>query len=287
MIKLRLFTLTIISVLLSLPSMAQQSVLWRVTGNGLTKPSYLFGQMDYICPHDYLWTKSMADCFAKSDKVCLQVNAADGAVLKKISDGLVDRSGKKLEDYFSPADYIAVKQYAKDTFHLVIANVQALKPVALQPFIIKQLLGCVDAVSYDKRLMEDAQKAGKEIKGLETAEDVLNEIQVTHFNEKVAAVLAEMASGSSYYHQYRAGIMEAYKLQDIKQINTVFKTAKSFTLEDFNVFLSEKTKRWVSRMPAMMQQSSVFFSLNAINFWGDDGIITMLKKAGYTVEPVL
>ena len=100
-------------------------------------------------------------------------------------------------------------------------------------------------------------------------------------------MLAEIANGSNYYHEFRAGIMDAYQHQDIKQINTIFKTARSFTPEDFNVFLNEKSKRWVSRMPAMMQQSSVFFSVNAINLWGDDGVISLLKKAGYTVEPVL
>jgi len=59
------FKLSLMAILLSTMCMAKKttnndskSLLWRVSGNGLSKPSYLFGTMDLICPNDYIWTKN-------------------------------------------------------------------------------------------------------------------------------------------------------------------------------------------------------------------------------------
>ena len=77
-----------------------------------------------------------------------------------------------------------------------------------------------------------------------------------------------MANGSNYYNDYRASIMNAYKKQDLAQVNSIFKTAKGFSPQDFKVLADETSKRWASRMPALMQHASVFFSLNALNLGG-------------------
>jgi len=35
-----------------------------------------------------------------------------------------------------------------------------------------------------------------------------------------------------------------------------------------------------------MQRSSVFFAVGAGHLWGDNGVISLLRKDGYTVQPV-
>jgi len=40
------------------------------------------------------------------------------------------------------------------------------------------------------------------------------------------------------------------------------------------------------RYAANDAKTTGFFALNAINPWGDEGLISLLKKAEYTVEPV-
>jgi len=260
--------------------------LWRISGNGLNQPSYLFGAIDEICPSEYLWTKSIEDCYVKSDKICLQINISDPAIVKTVTAGLVDKNGPQLESYFSKVSYLTVMRYAKDTLHIDLTKLQMVKPVGIQPYIVKQLLHCTDAVSYSKRIMEKAKTDHKEILGLDSGSEVLKEIEATHFNEFVATALTEMATGSNYYYQYRTSLMNAYKQQDIQQVNSIFKNAKSFTPLDIKVLLHEKSERWVSRMIPMMKISSIFFSLNVINLGGSDGVIEILKKDGYSVEPI-
>jgi uncharacterized protein YbaP (TraB family) len=40
-------------------------------------------------------------------------------------------------------------------------------------------------------------------------------------------------------------------------------------------------------MPEMMQKESVFFAVGAAHLAGELGVINLLKKAGYTVKPIM
>src|SRR6478672_9691055 len=55
----------------------EQSLLWRITGRGLTKPSYLFGTIHMVCPGDYLWTDAMKKGLAACKKVCFEMDMDD------------------------------------------------------------------------------------------------------------------------------------------------------------------------------------------------------------------
>lgn len=292
--KTRITVFGLLAILLCTSGMAQQTppsgnktLLWRISGKGLAKPSYLFGAMDYVCPADYFWTKNMQDCLAHCEKVCFSLNLADAALKNEVAQYLKDEH-KQLKDYFTSAEYPQVKQFVQSNMHLDLdqPKVQHLKPLAIQPYIAKYLLGCADPVSYDLRIMESAKNAGKNILGIETAKEFISDMETTRFNDKVAQILAEIVSGSTYYHNYRNSIERAYQHQDIQQINNLFKGTKHFSKVDFKTFLDEHSKRYATRMPAMMQQSSVFFTINPVNLWGDEGVISLLKKAGYSVEPV-
>src|SRR6185503_5574869 len=76
-----------------------KSLLWRISGKHLARPSYLFGTMHLICPNDYIWTDKMRKSLAESDKICFEFNINDPSVMTQVANGLIDNSGKKLEDY--------------------------------------------------------------------------------------------------------------------------------------------------------------------------------------------
>jgi uncharacterized protein len=293
--KNRLLLLIVIAVCCSSCSNGQESnaaaengkcLLWRISGKGLAKPSYLFGTIDFICGRDYLWTDAMEDCYHHCNTVCLKLDISDPGLKSKARTMLMNSGGKTLKDYFKPEEYESVALYAKDNLNVDLSMIQTFSPVAIQPLIIKKLLSCGSPASYDIRLADKAKKDGKQVSGLETLEDELNVLAETHFNEFVAKVLTEMAHGSDYYAQFRQNIENAYQRQDLPHMHTLFKETTTFSPADLDVFLNQTNKRWMAGMPVMMQQQPVFFALNAINLWGDEGMISLLKKAGYTVEPV-
>lgn len=289
MTKIKLLILSLFLGICNLSLFAQEgrlttanSLLWRISGKKLSKPSYLFGTMHLICPDDYLWTETMKKSLDTSDKVCFEMDIDDPKVLMQIATGLVDTTGKKLEEYFTPAQYKLLKQYAKDSFGININMFQQMKPVALQAMMTANGITCNNPVSYEDKLMTAARYSNKEILGLEDPKEqieVLEKIPVdTIINELMAMIQGAEKSDTDYLQ-----LTSAYKSQDIAALYRLITSAKD--LGDMAEFLDSRNKRWIPRMAAKMEKSSVFFAVGAGHLWGKSGVLYLLMKNGYTVEP--
>ena len=81
------------------------------------------------------------------------------------------------------------------------------------------------------------------------------------------------------------GLIKAYKQQDLPRLYELIKNTKDFG-DDMGAFLDERNQKWIGRMGDKMKGHSVFFAVGAGHLWGDQGVISLLRKAGYNVEAV-
>src|ERR1700744_762108 len=127
-----IFLLSLVSIFLGTRVKAQspddnKTLLWRISGKDLAKPSFLFGTIHLICPGDYVWTDKMKASLTASEKVCFEMDLDDPAVLQDASGGFMS-NGKKLKDYYTPAEYQQLKKFVKDSLHMDITMFQQMKP---------------------------------------------------------------------------------------------------------------------------------------------------------------
>lgn len=52
----------------------EKSVLWEISGNGLAKPSYLFGTIHMICNEDFVWDDRLQRAFDATDELVMEVD---------------------------------------------------------------------------------------------------------------------------------------------------------------------------------------------------------------------
>jgi len=262
------------------------SLLWRVSGKGLTKPSYLFGTIHMICNSDYLWTDKMKQSLAASEKICFEMDLDDQAVMMQIAVGLMDSTGKTLSSYFTPEEYARLKKYMKDSMQTDISMFEKMKPAALQTMLIKGSATCDDPVSYEETIMKTAVKEKKEIIGLETPQEQIAVLESLPADSVVKQIMEVVdAKGNDGSDEEFGKMVAAYKKQDLHALYTLITETKDLT-DDMAVFLDDRNKRWIKRMPASMGKSSVFFAVGAGHLWGQNGVINLLKKEGYTVEAI-
>ncbi|HZI00122.1 MAG TPA: TraB/GumN family protein, partial [Flavisolibacter sp.] len=50
------------------------TLLWRITGKNITKPSYLFGTMHMLCADDIVLSDSLRNAISKADDVYLELD---------------------------------------------------------------------------------------------------------------------------------------------------------------------------------------------------------------------
>jgi uncharacterized protein len=263
----------------------ENSLLWKVSGKGLSKPSYLFGTIHMICPSDYIWTSTMKSSLEKADKLCLEMDMDDMNVTMAAASGMMETSGKKLSSYFTPDEYQLVKRYAKDSLGLDISLMEMMKPVALQALFIERGAVCSNAVSYEENLMKAVKDGKKEVVGLESVQDQLKALESMSVDSMVKE-LVEMAKdkGVTATGEFKK-MVAAYKEQDLGKLHALMLDGDEAGIPT-DALLNDRNKKWASAMPGMMNKNSIFFAVGAGHLWGDKGVIKLLQEQGYKVEPL-
>ncbi len=261
-----------------------KTLLWRISGKHLTKPSYLFGTMHMICREDFIWTGKMKESLTKSEKVCFEMNLNDPNVLTEASMALIESITKKLLDNIN--DSTKMQKLAKlmsDTSGKD-KMLSESDPMALQSLMSSAGLNCPNTVSYEDSIMKIALGDKKEIMGLEEAKEQIAVFETIPLDSLINMLLEgkmpkEAAGGAT------AELMTAYKNQDLPALYNLVMSAGGSGI-DMKLFLDGRNKKWIPRMSEKMKTSSVFFAVGAGHLAGPNGVIILLRKDGYTVEPV-
>ena len=144
-----------------------------------------------------------------------------------------------------------------------------------------------EVVSYEMELYEMAQKQNKEIGGLETAE-----YQMSVFDKIPYKAQAEMLVQGIKSTEDTAAIdqlkvmVEMYKNQDIQGMQETMQGEGSDVKGYEDVLLLDRNRNWIPVMQKMMSKKQVFFAVGAGHLGGEEGVIALLRDAGYTVTPV-
>lgn len=264
------------------------SLLWKISGNGLQKPSYLFGTIHMICKDAYFWTDKMQSAFDATDKVCMEMDLDDPMLQMQVASKMMLQDGKTLKDFFTEEEYQIIGNYLKDSFDFDIQSFQLFKPVALLMIISQKSMSCENNAteSYEKNLMQMAQKNSKEILGLETAEDQLNALESLP-HDSLVKMLIKYSKGDTKSAGYDINdLVNAYTQQDLQTIKTLIGKMEK---ESGNMkgLLDDRNKNWIPKMEKMMQDNAVFFAVGAAHLPSKIGVIYLLRQAGYTVAAIM
>ena len=82
-----------------------------------------------------------------------------------------------------------------------------------------------------------------------------------------------------------AQMVEAYKKEDIQKLGEEMTDSPEWKgFED--IMLYNRNRNWISVMAAAMKEGTQLFAVGAGHLPGKEGVINLLRKAGYKVEPV-
>jgi hypothetical protein len=261
-----------------------KSLLWRISGKHMSKPSYLFGTMHIICVTDYIWTNKMEKSLDSSDEVCFELDMDDPSVMMQVAAAMISTDGKTIKDYLTEEQYNELKKYVDDNMHMDMSVLNQMKPVALQMLFSEKVISCDTPVSYEERIMAIAKDEKKSVVGLEEAQEQIALFEKLPVDSAIQDIIRAVTSKPETDTEYEKMVL-LYKKQDVPGLYHLIKRSKEAGL-DMGTFLDNRNKRWIDRIVDKMDQRSVFFAVGAGHLWGEKGLITLLRKDGYTVEPI-
>ena len=84
----------------------ENSTLWKISGNGLEKPSYLFGTIHITC--DASLDDDIKKALDETTQLVLELDMDDPTMQSKMMGGMYMKDGKTLKDYVSEEEFIAI-----------------------------------------------------------------------------------------------------------------------------------------------------------------------------------
>ena len=267
----------------------QKSLLWKIEGKDLKKPSYLFGTIHLIPRSKFLFDNSMNKALSNSEHVVFEIDMNvlnDFTQMFEILSKVRMPDGVTIKDLLNAEDYALFQKKFSDQ-GLPTMFLESIKPMFLSAMGGDMNTGTDgDMVSYEVEISEKAKEQGKTIGGLETIDEQLAVIDSIPLKDQ-AQMLVESLKSTDASNGYDE-MVEKYLQQDVEFLNKFINESKEAKdVEMMNSLLRDRNQKWIPAMTKMMQEKSTFFAVGAGHLGGKDGVIRLLRTEGYTVSPVV
>ncbi len=262
----------------------QSSLLWKISGNGLTKPSYIYGTIHLICPQDFSMAEKVKTSFTGIEQVYLELDFDDPQMMQKMMSMMAMNNGKTAKDYLTEEEYQLLDSKFKAKVGAGMAQLQVMKPIMLLSMSYMTILSC-QPMSFETVLAQMAKEQGKEVFGLETVEYQMNafdQIPLDKQFKMIADIIRQENKAKAEFDE----LVSLYKSEDIDGILKLTDDSE-WSMEEFNdILINKRNKEWVDKFTTITKDKSTFFAVGAGHLGGEEGWLNLLRKIGYTVEAV-
>jgi uncharacterized protein len=260
------------------------TLLWQISGNGLKKPSYLFGTFHLMCKSDIHISKQLQDALSFSSEVYFEMDLDDAT---NTLGGMffMNMKDSTLQQVLSPEDYTKVEKFFKDSLRMSLTAFKKMKPMMLSTLMYPKLMACKQQSGVEMELMALASKQKKEIKGFETIQFQASIFDSIPYSVQAKALLKSIDS-ITVYKQYFNTLVQTYKEQNLAKIESVLSDTTFNEGEDNEIMLKNRNVNWVNQLESILKKSNIFMAVGAAHLVGKDGVIALLRKKGYKVEPL-
>ena len=265
------------------------TLLWKVTGNGLKKPSYLFGTIHMLCADDAALSDSLKNAISRCDEVYLEVDINDVFEMISVIGQMKMRDDTTLADLLSKEDYEKVKSYFEDNSSMLPFSVlETFKPILSASTFAQSSLDCEGVVMMEQLISDEAGKKNKKVKGLETMSyqaGILDSIPYQLQALELVKYIENMDKESGDDKEMDE-LMDAYKSQNLEKMESLMLQSDVGVNSYTDLLLYKRNRNWVEKLKALMPAKSLVIAVGAGHLPGEQGVINLLRKEGYTVTPV-
>lgn len=254
--------------------------LWRISGNGLAKPSYLYGTFHLNDKKLFYFGDSLYAALESSNGFAAELNL-DSLVSYMIREMFKKEKGKKLKDVLDKETFRKIekkleKKIGKKATEITTTDIKEETSKTLKESYKKgEMGGFMDAYLYNI-----AKKQGKWVGGIEDMEDQMDLINDDDFNIDAEYILQATSDDEE---AFLTKMIAIYVAEDLESLNEMYgNKLKNFT----DKFLIARNKKMTHRIDSLGHIRNTLFTVGVAHLPGEQGVINLLQQKGYIVEPV-
>lgn len=274
-----------------------KGLLWRVEKAG-EQPSYLFGTMHMADPRVVSLTPSAQRHFDDAATVVIETTevldqSAMMAALAKDPGLMMFTDGTTLTSLLPPDEVPAIEE-ALNRRGIPLASVNKMKPWMLAAMVAlpacEMARKAAGAPVLDVKLAQDAKAAGKTLRGLETVADQLSAMASLPMDLHVKGLVETLKLGDRTDDMIETMIV-LYLRGDVGMIFPLFRAVlpnagndKAGYAEFEQAMITSRNHGMIEAAMPILQEGRAFIAVGALHLTGPEGLVELLRKAGYKVS---
>jgi uncharacterized protein YbaP (TraB family) len=260
------------------------SLLWKISGNGLKEASYVFGTIHITCD-DKLPPKAII-AMEETKQLYLELDMDDPALQQSMMVGMMMKNGTTLTSLSSESDFKIVDDFLKKELGFSAQMFNTIKPFMISAMLYPKMIDC-EMQSVEGSLMKISKEQNEEILGLETVQEQLAVFDAIPYEVQMKELIKTAKSNLDNDKTEMDSMLKIYKSEDINAMVALMKESKNEITSKFEgLLLTDRNKKWIPKIETIARETPTFFGVGAGHLGSENGVIQLLRKAGYTVEAV-
>lgn len=218
-----------------------------------------------------------------SKKIVLELNMSDPMLAQDMQQNSINKDFYNIQNDFEPEAKEALDEFLSSNYGMGLAQMGIMKPFILSTMVLMKQLPCETPDSYELFFTSKSQEWKIPMEGLESAA-----YQISIFDripmERQLADLSKMILTDATEKEFQ-GMIEAYLAEDLNKLQEMIQ-ADGLTGEYGEILLNERNRNWIPKIEEFIKAETTFIAVGAGHLPSDQGVIQLLRNAGYTVEPV-
>ncbi len=277
---------TLLSSLYSFAQNKYQSLLWEITGNGLSKPSYVFGTMHVSNKLAFNLSDSFYHAIRNVDAVALELNPEtwQEEMVK------MDRIKENYSAYVTPIgnDYLTINSFRIQDFVPTLRQALRTEPSTVNSLLYRSYKSREDFEEdtfLDLYIYQTGRKLGKKAAGLEdyyASEKLILEAYGDMAREKKKRIVDLEAQ---VIRNILEQVQAAYRNGDLDlldSLDNLMERSDAFREK----FLYRRNEIQADAIDSIIRTTSLFAGVGAAHLPGKRGVVELLRAKGYNVRPV-
>jgi len=262
----------------------ENSTLWKIEGSGLNKASYLFGTIHITC--DATLENDVIKALDETKQIVLEIDMDDPDMQDKMMKGMYMKDGKTLKSIVNDEDYQAIDSLFISKMGISVKMIENVKPFFLTSMLYPKFIDC-PMESFEAELMKVAKEQNEEIFGLETIDDQINVFEVIPYEDQVKDLVRTAKDNMAYDKAKFAKLLSIYKDENITDMLNIMNDDNYSSVAEYqDELLDNRNINWIPKIKEYAEKQATFFGVGAGHLAGENGVINLLRQAGYTVTAV-
>lgn len=282
----------------------QAQLLWKISGNGLSKPSYIIGTY-HLAPASFADSiPGLKNALDTSEQVYGEIIMSEMTApenMAKLQSIMMLPEGQTIDKMFTAEEMARINAMMNYIIGIDMTNPMVaqqfgkLSPQALTMqltvlmYLKKNPKFNLDQ-TFDEHFQNKGKEQGKPVGALETIDFQINLLYKGQSEERQKELLLCLADNKDMYEMQTENIIKAFFTQDLKAVNDAMdeklNNSCDYTPQEKDELIYNRNADWIKKMPEIMKKKSTFFAVGAGHLPGERGMLELLRQAGYKVECV-